>query len=115
GPAPVSGELELACYRGGVRVAQGSRQVEVAAHGALSLPGEALFGRFFDAGYAWRFGPPPCDATHATFRRAGAAPDAQPCAEAALYPQDRPLPPPASVSARAERDETGWSLVITAG
>ncbi|MBS7811733.1 glycoside hydrolase family 2 protein [Roseococcus pinisoli] len=114
GPEPVEGELELACYRGSARVAQGSRMVTVAAHGTLSLPGEALFGRFFDAGYAWRFGPPPCDATHATFRRVGASPDAQPCAEAALYPQDRVLPPATSIRAVPEKDEAGWSLVITA-
>lgn len=114
GPRPVAGELELASYRGGVRVAHGRREVTVAARGSLSLPGEALFGHFFDAGYAWRFGPPPCEATHAAFRRAGAAPEAQPCAEAALYPQDRPLPPATRVTAVAERDADGWSLMIQA-
>ncbi len=61
-PTPLSGELEIALFRGGeVSVGGGKRTIEVPAHGALSFAAAELFEGFLDLSYAYRFGPPTCD------------------------------------------------------
>ena len=59
--------LDLACLRDGRQpVVSGSREIEVPARGALSIPATDLFGAFFDTNYAFRFGPPSHDFVVAT-------------------------------------------------
>ena len=61
--------LELACLRdGAVPVMRGERPVSVAARGAASLSDAAVFGCFFDATHARRFGPCVHDVSVATLR-----------------------------------------------
>ena len=67
GNGAATGRLAIECLRdGAVRVMHGSRDVEVPARGGVSVPAFALFGSFFDAGNAYRFGAPPHDVVMAT-------------------------------------------------
>ena len=67
GDGAVAGRLAIECLRdGAVRVMHGSRDVAVPARGAVSVPAFTLFGSFFDAGNAYRFGAPPHDIVIAT-------------------------------------------------
>ena len=71
GPRPIDAEIELTLYRHGEQpVAQGRRAVQVPAHGALQLRGDALFGHFTDSTYTYRFGPAGHDVAHAVLRDA---------------------------------------------
>jgi beta-mannosidase len=69
---PLRVELSLEALRDGERVVISGRQtLELPAASAQSLSSAALFGRFFDASYAYRFGPPSHDVTIAVLRAAG--------------------------------------------
>ena len=58
--------LQLSCLRDGHQpVLSGKRELELAARGTVTLAATDLFGAFFDATYAYRFGPPSHDVTHA--------------------------------------------------
>jgi beta-mannosidase len=62
-------EVELSAWRDGdVKVAAGSKTVAAPARGGCSVTGVELLGHFMDLGYAYRFGPLPCDAVVATLR-----------------------------------------------
>jgi beta-mannosidase len=62
-------ELELAAWRDGdVKVAAGGRTLAVPARGGSSVAVAGLLDHFMDLGYAYRFGPMPCDAVVATLR-----------------------------------------------
>jgi beta-mannosidase len=68
-PQARSFELELSAWRNGdVKVAGGKRSIALAAHAACSVAGVELLDHFMDLSYAYRFGPPPCDAVVATLR-----------------------------------------------
>ena len=61
---PLRGRLSIHCLRHGhTEVATGAQDVEVPARGSLHISSAALFGRFFDVTYAYRFGPPSHDVT----------------------------------------------------
>ena len=67
GDGAVVGRLAIECLRdGAVRVMHGGRDIEVPARGGVSVPAFTLFGSFFDAGNAYRFGAPPHDVAIAT-------------------------------------------------
>jgi beta-mannosidase len=71
-PSPLAAEVTLALFRGEVSVGNYRRSLDVAAHGAFALPAAELCEGFIDLGYAYRFGPPPCDLVVATLRANGA-------------------------------------------
>ena len=59
-----TGELSVTCFKDGkVPVVSGKRDVTLPAHGSLDLNAVQLIGAFFDATYAYRFGPPSHDVT----------------------------------------------------
>jgi beta-mannosidase len=61
-PAPVDAILRIATYRGfGVRVDQVEEAVSLDPHGSRTVNVETLLGRFVDASWAYRFGPPSQD------------------------------------------------------
>jgi beta-mannosidase len=103
GPEVLDGELHVALLAGGRHaIAAAAEPVRVAPHGALTRNAEALLGRFADASYAYKFGPPAHDAVVATLRGAGGALIAQ----AAHFPAGPPLVPEAfALTARAEGEE----------
>ncbi|HEX5090585.1 MAG TPA: hypothetical protein VFV89_22445 [Nocardioides sp.] len=60
GPEPVEATLEVALLReDGAPGESASAELSVPAHGHHTAGVEALLGRFADASYAYRFGPPP--------------------------------------------------------
>jgi beta-mannosidase len=62
-PEPWQAELEVALLADGTHVvAQAREALVVPAHGSLTRNVEGLLGRFADAAYAYRFGPPAHDA-----------------------------------------------------
>ncbi len=59
GSAPVDAWLRVALYRSGEhRVAESGRAISIPQHQALTFGLEQSLGRFIDAAYAYRFGPP---------------------------------------------------------
>jgi beta-mannosidase len=71
GSQPLHAELSLEALRDGERVVVSGRQsLVVPAASAQSFSSTALFGRFFDVTYAYRFGPPAHDVTVAVLRDA---------------------------------------------
>ena len=64
-------EIEVVCLRDGQQVVvSGKRAVSLAARENRQIACTDLFGAFFDAGYAFRFGPPAHDVTIARLRHA---------------------------------------------
>jgi beta-mannosidase len=69
GPRPLDAELHVALLAGGTHaIAEATAPVRIAPHGNATHNVEALLGRFADAAYAYRFGPPAHDAVVATLR-----------------------------------------------
>ncbi len=61
-PEPLRARLRVALYRDGEqRVDEASEELDVPARGACERNVEALLGRFVDAAWAYRFGPPAQD------------------------------------------------------
>jgi beta-mannosidase len=90
GPLALAGELHVALLADGAHaIAEAAEPVHVAAHGALTRNAEAVLGRFADASYAYRFGPPAHDTVIATLR----ASDGTPIAQAMHFPTGPPIEP----------------------
>jgi beta-mannosidase len=72
GPEPVDGTLEVALLRAdGSPGESASTELSVPAHGHHTAGVEALLGRFADASYAYRFGPPPHTGVRAVLTAGG--------------------------------------------
>jgi beta-mannosidase len=70
GPAPLRATLRVALYRDGEqRVEQARVPVELAPHSQGEWNVEAVIGRFVDAAWAYKFGPPAADAIVVTLAR----------------------------------------------
>ena len=71
GELPLFAQIELQLLRNGaVRVAVGTKQLEVAGRSALELSGATLFEHFIDLTHAYRFGPRQFDVATAVLRDA---------------------------------------------
>lgn len=69
-PFPLNAHLRVALYRHSEEtVAASERAIALPPHSSWSLAAEALLGRFVDASYAFRFGPPGHDLVAASLRR----------------------------------------------
>ena len=111
--APVQARLSLLCLRDhAVPVLRRQREVELPPHSGHTLSSAELIGSFFDITYAYRFGPPPLDATIVTLddvasgRRLG---------QALHFPSDReePIAGP-GLAAELVGDASGWALRLNA-
>jgi beta-mannosidase len=92
GPAPLAARLHVALLADGRHaIAEAAADLAVAPHGAEARNVEALLGRFADAAYAYRFGPPAHDAVVATLLAA----DGTVLAQATHFPAGPPLEPEA--------------------
>ncbi len=73
-PAPLEARLRVALYRDGeTRVDEVREDVLIPAHGAWERGVESLLGRFVDASWAYRFGPPAQDVIVASLVDPGGA------------------------------------------
>lgn len=110
---PLAATLELLCLRdGAVKVAEASRDVDLAPRGAHSVSAADLLGRFFDFTHAYRFGPRPHDVTIATLRERASG---DILAEAFHLPEKRALERhDLGITATLEQSSAGWQLVLQA-
>ncbi len=90
GPEPLASRLRLALYRNQEqKVEEVTREIVLAAHGSETLDVEGVIGRFVDASWAYRFGPPPHDLIVATLEReVGGGPEL--VSQAFQFPAGRP-------------------------
>lgn len=80
---PLSATLRVAFYRDGEQcVADGETTLELAPHETVARDAEAVIGRFADAAWAYRFGPPEHDAIVVSLHDA----DGRPLARAFRFP-----------------------------
>jgi beta-mannosidase len=86
GAAPLRALLRVTLWSGVHRVEEAAEELELPAHGCCSLDAEALLGRFVDAAYAYRFGPPAHDAVVATLETVPGV-----VSQAFRFPAGRPL------------------------
>lgn len=87
---PLSARLRLGLYRDfEQRVGEAGLDLELAAHGARSLDLESLLGRFADASWAYRFGPPAQDLIVASLE-SGDGENAERISQAFYFPAGRP-------------------------
>jgi beta-mannosidase len=89
-PEPLDAELHVALLAGGAHtIAEAATPLRVSAHGNATHNVEALLGRFADAAYAYRFGPPAHDTVVATLRTT----DGELLSQATHFPTGPPLEP----------------------
>lgn len=90
-PAPLDGWLRVALYRAGEQcVGQAEIPVAIPRQKSVTFGFEQILGRFADAAYAYRFGPPGHDVVCVSLHRApGDAPFAQSFRFPAGYPAER--------------------------
>jgi len=104
GPEVLEADLRLALHRpDGLVTDEAAATLEVAPHTTIGRSAESVFGRFVDAGYAFRFGPPSHDVVVATLTR-----DDDVLSQAFHFPLGRP----ADV---VGADELGLEAVATLG
>jgi beta-mannosidase len=89
GPEPLAARLRLALYRDfEQRVGEAIETVELAPHSAATRNVESMLGRFVDASWAYRFGPPAQRLIVASLERGEGA--AEPLSQAVFFPAGRP-------------------------
>ncbi|HEV7752419.1 MAG TPA: hypothetical protein VGO71_12810 [Baekduia sp.] len=92
GPEPLEAELHVALLAGGAHaIAEANTTVTIPPHATACHDAEAILGRFADASYAYRFGPPAHDTVVATLRTTAGTTLAQ----AIHFPTGPPLEPTA--------------------
>lgn len=118
GPAPLSASLRVALYSDlELPVGRGETAIELPAHGAADHDIEAVVGRFVDAAWAFRFGPPAQDAIVVSLEREGAD-GHELLSQAFHFPAGRPLTVERGdrlgLTATAEPDEGGAIRLLVA-
>jgi beta-mannosidase len=113
-PVPLRARLRVALYHDfESRVEEAVRELELGPHSSIGLDVEGLIGRFVDAAWAYRFGPPAQDAIAVSLESAGDPPT--PLSQAFRFPAGRPIEPqtPArlGIEAAARSDGPGAGVV----
>jgi beta-mannosidase len=116
-PSPLEGHLRVTLYRDReTKVDESATPVAVPAHGTFEADVESLIGRFVDASWAYRFGPPGHDLVVLSLERLGpAGPEllAQSFRLPAVSLPAREPPDALGLDARLERlDEDTLRLVV---
>jgi len=96
--------IELGAWQHGeTEVAVGSKSLTLQGRSARSLSAIDLLDHFMDLGYAYRFGPPPCDVVAVALRGVGG----ERIAQAFHFPAGMPLGPEGDVGLSAKAAMTG--------
>jgi beta-mannosidase len=88
GSEALAATLRIGLYSGEARVGEAEHRLDLAPHEGASFDLEELLGRFVDASWAYRFGPPAQDVIVASLEAPGAE---GPLAGATFFPAGRPL------------------------
>ncbi|MCW2984032.1 MAG: glycoside hydrolase family 2 protein [Conexibacter sp.] len=111
GPEPLDAILHVALLADGTHaIAEASAPLRVDAHATVAHNVEGLLGRFADAAYAYRFGPPAHDAVIATLRTT----DGELIAQSAHFPTGPPLQP-TTFTLNAQLLSPDWGTVPQRG
>jgi beta-mannosidase len=104
--------LNVTCLRDGeTPVVSGTRDIELIARSVASFAATDLFGAFFDATYAFRFGPPAHDVTIASLVDKSTGRE---IASAFHFPRGRMAAlHPAKISAELQREGGDWVAVLS--
>ncbi|MBV9836659.1 MAG: hypothetical protein JO156_00970 [Solirubrobacterales bacterium] len=115
-PTPLRATLRVALYKDEARVAQAAQKLELVAHGSVRSSVEAMLGRFVDASWAYRFGPPGHDVIVASLES-----ETEPAtllSQAIRFPAGFPITPEPSsrlgISSSVRTAQDG-SLALTVG
>jgi beta-mannosidase len=104
--------LSLTCWRGSARVVNGERPLQLGPRSTAEVSSTDLFGAFFDATYAYRFGPPAHEMTHAALHCAASG---ALLAEAFHFPRGRAaVGQSPEIRAELEHEGNGWFLKLSA-
>jgi beta-mannosidase len=104
--------LSLTCWRGSARIVSGERSLQLGARDTAEISSTDLFGAFFDATYAYRFGPPAHEMTHAALHCAASG---ALLAEAFHFPRGRAaVGQSPEIRAEPEREGNDWFLKLSA-
>jgi beta-mannosidase len=92
-PEPLRARLRIALYKDGAQcVGEATEDVELEPHEALERDLEAMLGRFVDASWTYRFGPPAQDAIFAVLEHFHDE-ESEPISHSVHFPAGRPLAP----------------------
>jgi beta-mannosidase len=89
-PNPLQAVLGVALYRDDVEVARAEEEINVAGHTSMYRSVESMLGRFVDAAWAYRFGPPAASVIVATLMGSD---ETRPISQAFWFPERPPLAP----------------------
>jgi len=107
GPEPLRCDLRVALFARGEQLVDEVRvPIEVAPHATVEHDAETLLGRWADAAYAYRFGPPAHDVVLAALEQ-----DGQLRSQALRFPAGRPVVPRTA----EEIGATAWTTIGTDG
>jgi beta-mannosidase len=110
GPEALDAELHVALLAGGTHtIAEATTPLHLTAHGNTTHNVEALLGRFADAAYAYRFGPPGHDTVVASLRTT----DGAILSQATHFPVGPPLEPAAFTLTATVEESDPLTLVVT--
>jgi beta-mannosidase len=114
---PLTAELTLSLYRqGDVKVAEGTRRLEIPARGSVEVAGSTLFDHFLDLTYAYRFGPPAFEVAVGRLVETGTgAGTGTVLGECFHFPGTLPLDRSAELGLEASAEpvsDTTWALVV---
>jgi beta-mannosidase len=86
-PAALRARLRIALYAGEHRVGDGEEELDLAPHATCTRDAEAILGRFADAAWSYRFGPPGHDALVASLEHG----TGEPLGQAFRFPAGPPV------------------------
>jgi beta-mannosidase len=109
-PEPLSARLRVDFYRDfEVRVDGGSEELDLPPHSVLQRDVEGILGRFVDASYAFRFGPPQHHAVVVSLE----TPDGELLSQAFRFPAGRPIEQEPAEQLGLEARVDGDRLVVS--
>ncbi|MCW2989420.1 MAG: glycoside hydrolase family 2 protein, partial [Solirubrobacterales bacterium] len=109
GPAACVARLRISLYRGlETLVGEAVEEIMIAPHDTVTRDAEGMLGRFVDASWAYRFGPPQQDVVVAALEREG-----HPALQAFRFPAGRPLTAEPASELGFEAALDGDALVVS--